>query len=174
MNLERKQIVNELHKPYRHNYPRLKVIVRGIDETWQADLVDMKKYSQVNKGFTFLLTVIDIVSKYAWAIPLKNKEGLTLKKSLQDLFKGSRVPINLQVDKGTEFYNKNVKSLLKQYNIHLYSSYSYLKASIIERFNRTLKSEMWKKFTLNGNNKWIDILDDLMKKYNEKNIEPLE
>ena len=165
---ERKNVVEELHRPYRRNYARLKVIVQGIDETWQADLVDMRKYSRVNKGFTFLLTVIDIVSKYAWAIPLKNKEGLTLKKSLQDLFKRGRVPKNLQVDKGTEFYNKNVKNLLMQNNINLYSSYSNLKASIVERFNRTLKTEMWKKFTLNGNNKWINILDDLMKKYNEK------
>ena len=72
---ERKKIVDELHKPYRRNYPRIKVIVRGIDETWQADLVDMQKYATVNKGFTFLLTVIDIVSKQAWAIPLKNKQG---------------------------------------------------------------------------------------------------
>ena len=165
---ERKRIVDELHKPYRKNYPRLKVVVRGIDETWQADLVDMKKYSQVNRGFTFLLTVIDIVSKYAWAIPLKNKEGLTLKKSFNDLLSKGRVPINLQVDKGTEFYNKNVKSLLKEYKINLYSSYSHLKASIIERFNRSLKTEMWKKFTLNGNNKWIDILDDLIENYNKK------
>lgn len=165
---QRKRIVDELHKPCRKNYPRLKVLVRGIDETWQADLVDMKKYSQVNRGFTFLLTVIDIVSKYAWAIPLKNKEGLTLKKVLNDLLKKGRVPINLQVDKGTEFYNKHVKSLLKEYKIHLYSSYSHLKASIIERFNRSLKSEMWKNFTLNGNNKWIDMLNDLMKKYNKR------
>ena len=143
-------------------------MVRGTDETWQADLVDMKKYYQVNRGFTFLLTVIDIVSKYAWAIPLKNKEGSTLKKSFNDLLKKGRVPVNLQVDKGTEFYNKNVKSLLKEYKINLYSSYSHLKALIVERFNRTLKTEMWKKFTLNGNNKWIDILDDLMKKYNKR------
>ena len=164
----RRKIVDELHRPYRRNYPRLKVLVRGIDETWQADLVDMKKYSQVNKGFTFLLTVIDIVSKYAWAIPLKNKEGLTLKKVFKDLLEKGRVPVNLEVDKGTEFYNKHVKSLLKENKIHLYSSYSHLKASIIERFNRSLKSEMWKKFTLNGNNKWIDILDDLVKKYNKR------
>ena len=166
MGTERRNIVDELHKPYRRNYARLKV--QRIDETWQADVVDMKKYSQLNKGFSFLVTVIDIVSKYAWAIPLKNKEGLTLKKSLQDLFKQGRVPINLQVDKGTEFYNKNVKSLLQLNNIHLYSTYSHLKASIIERFNRTLKTEMWKNFTMNGNNKWIDILDDLMEKYNER------
>lgn len=165
---ERKKIVDELHKPYRRNYPRIKVIVRGIDETWQADLVDMQKYATVNKGFTFLLTVIDIVSKQAWAIPLKNKQGYTLKNSLQNLFNNGRIPTNLHVDKGSEFYNKDIKSLLVKHKVHLYSTFSFMKASIIERFNRTLKTWMWKKFTLNGNNKWIDMLDGLMIRYNNR------
>ena len=112
-----------------------------------------------------MLTVTDIVSKYAWVAPLKNKQSSTLKNSLNELFKKGRKPLNLHVDKGTEFYNKEVKNLLNKYNIHLYSTYSHLKASIVERFNRTLKGLMWKKFTLNGNNKWIDLLDNLVEKY---------
>ena len=152
MDPQREQIVKELHKPARRNYPRRKVGVRGIDETWQADLVDMQAYSKLNKGYTFLLTVIDNVSKFAWAIPLKNKTGVVLKDALNKIFEAGRVPVNLQVDKGTEFYNQNVERLLNKYKVHLYSSYSNLKASIIERFNRTLKTEMWKKFSLNGNN----------------------
>ena len=73
MNLEKKIIVDELHAPARRNFPRRKVIMRGIDETWQADLIDMKNYSHVNKGYKPLLTVIDIVSKYTWALSLKEK-----------------------------------------------------------------------------------------------------
>ena len=67
--------VQELHKPLRKNFPRRKVAMQGIDETCQADLVDMQAYSRENKGYNFLLTVIDDVSKYVWAVPLKNKTG---------------------------------------------------------------------------------------------------
>jgi hypothetical protein len=79
----------------------------------------MQKYATVNKGFTFLLTVIDIVSKQAWAISLKNKQGYTLKNSLQNLFNNGRIPTNLHVDKGSEFYNKDIKSLLVKHKVHL-------------------------------------------------------
>ena len=166
MDFKREKVVEELHKPARRNYARRKVIVRDIDETWQADLVDLKMYSKENRGYTFLLTVIDNVSKYAWALPLKQKTEVCLKNALSKIFKEGRIPKKLQVDRGSEFYNKDVKSLLASHKIHMYSSYSNLKASIIERFNRTIKNEMWKKFTLNGNHKWVDILDTLILQYN--------
>lgn len=168
MNAIKKIVVNELHAPARRNFPRRNVIMRGIDETWQADLVDMQKYSTVNKGFHFLLTVIDNVSKYAWGIPLKNKSGSELTKALKALFKKGRIPKNLQVDNGTEFYNKEVKALLRSHKVHLYSSFSEKKASICERFNRTLKTYMWKQFSLRGNYKWVDILPELIHQYNNK------
>ena len=116
--------------------------MRGIDETWQADLVDLQKYSTVNKGYNFLLTVIDNVSKYAWAIPLKNKTGMQLTSALKELFEKGRTPKNLHVDSGTEFYNRQVKSLLESYQVHLYSTFSEKKALICERFNRSLKNNM--------------------------------
>ena len=168
MDRKKEKLVEELHKPARKNYARRKVIVRDIDETWQADLVDLKMYSKTNRGYTFLLTVIDVVSKYAWALPLKKKTAVSLKNAFSKIFKEGRTPQNLQVDQGTEFYNKDVKSLLASKKIHMYSSYSNLKASIVERFNRTLKTEMWKKFTLNGNHKWVDLLDSLIFQYNNR------
>lgn len=168
MNHKKEKVVEELHKPARRNYTRRKVIVRDIDETWQADLVDLKMYSKENRGYTFLLTVIDNVSKYAWALPLKQKTAVCLKKALSKIFEDGRVPKNVQVDRGSEFYNKDVKELLTSHKIHMYSSYSNLKASIIERFNRTIKYWMWKKFTLNGNHKWLDLLDTLILQYNNR------
>ena len=168
MNNIKKTIADELHAPARRNFPRRKVIMRGIDETWQADLVDMQKYSTVNKGYNFLLTVIDNVSKYAWGIPLKNKTGVELAKALKELFKKGRVPKNLHVDKGTEFYNRQVKTLLETYKVHLYSTFSEKKASICERFNRTLKNNMWKQFSVQGSYKWIRILPELMQCYNNR------
>ena len=161
MNQIKKALIEELHKPVRKNFPRRKVEMRGIDETWQADLVDMQTYSRDNKGYNFLLTVIDNVSKYAWAVPLKNKTGVEVTKALKSIFAKGRIPRKLHVDQGTEFYNANCKTLLDSYNIKLYSTYSNLKASIVERFNRTLKSKMWKKFSLQGSYKWLDILTNL-------------
>ena len=159
-------LVEELHKPVRKNFRRRKVDIRAIDETWQADLVIMDAYSRENKGYNYLLTVIDIFSKYAWAVPLKQKTGEEVAKALESIFKQGRVPLKLHVDQGTEFYNKTCKQLLQKYKVHLYSTYSHLKASIVERFNRTLKSNMWKKFSLQGSYKWTDILPELISKYN--------
>ena len=159
-------VVEELHRPARRNYQRRKFEMRGIDDTWQADLVDMQLYSRENKGFRYLLTVIDVFSKFAWGIPVKSKSGADITAAMMSILTQGRVPKNLQVDQGSEFYNSNFKPLMRKNKINLYSSYSNLKASIIERFNRTLKNWMWKKFSLRGNYKWLDILPDLMKKYN--------
>ncbi|XP_072750578.1 uncharacterized protein [Anoplolepis gracilipes] len=72
-NSEKRQFVEELHAPARRNFPRRRVIVHGYDDMWQADVVEMRPYARVNKGFTYILTVIDVLSKYSWAIPLKTK-----------------------------------------------------------------------------------------------------
>lgn len=164
---ERKKILaDELHVPARKNFPRRKVLMRGIDETWQADLIDMKNYSHINKGYNWLLTVIDNLSKYAWAIPLKRKTKTDLNAAFKKLFSEGRIPKNLHVDRGTEFYNSDVKPTLESKNINMYSTFSEMKASIIERFNRTLKTKMWKRFSLQGNYKWYDVLAELMAEYN--------
>lgn len=159
-------LVEELHKPARRNYPRRAFQVRNIDETWQADLVEMIPYAKQNKGFKYLLTVIDVFSKFAWTVPVKLKTGKCVSEAMESILKQKRVPKNLQTDRGKEFYNKDFEKLMKRYKIHLYSTYSNLKASICERFNRTLKSRMWKMFSLRGTYKWLDILQDITHQYN--------
>lgn len=159
-------VVEELHKSARRNYPRRKFDIRCLDETWQADLVEMQPYSRENKGFRYLLTVIDIFSKYAWAVPVKTKTGEDIAAAMKYVFTQGRKPKNLHTDQGKEFYNKNFQNLVKKYNIHHYSTYSNLKASICERFNRTLKNKMWKQFSLQGNYKWLQILPGLIEDYN--------
>ena len=76
----------ELHKPKRKNFPRRKIIVNHIDETFAADLVEMQKFAKLNKGFRYLLTCIDIFSIYSWAIPLKDKKGINVKNALEKNF----------------------------------------------------------------------------------------
>lgn len=157
-------VVNELHAPARRNYKRWPVVIRDIDETWSADLCDMQAYS--DKGYKYILTVIDNFSKYAWAKPLKSKSGSEVTAAMESIFKQGRVCKKLHVDQGTEFYNADFKKMLLKYNVEMYSTFSVLKAMIIERWNRTLKTAMWKKFSLNGNYKWVDILPDLVSTYN--------
>lgn len=157
-------VVDELHAPARRFYKRRSVVIRDIDETWSADLCDMQAYS--DKGYKHILTVIDNFSKYAWAKPLKNKTGPEVTAAMESIFKQGRVCKKLHVDQGTEFYNADFKKMLQKYNVEMYSTFSSLKAMIIERWNRTLKTRMWKKFSLNGNYKWVDMLPDLVSEYN--------
>lgn len=164
--MSKRQLVEELHAPVRKHFQRRKVIIKGIDDLFQADLVDMSAYAKQNRGFHFLLTVIDTFSKFAWAVPLKDKSGLNVMRALSTVFKEGRIPKNLQTDDGTEFYNKDVKRLLDEHQINHYSVYTHLKASIIERWNRTLKNAMWKEFSMNGSYRWIDMIQTLCNDYN--------
>ena len=166
---ERRQLVEELHAPARRNFPRRRVIVRGYDDLWQADVVEMRPYSGFNRGHHYILTVIDVLSKYAWAVPLKSKGGSETANAIAEIVRKSRrCPKNLQTDMGKEFYNADVQKILKKHNVNHYSTYSTLKASVVERFNRTLKNDMWKMFTLNGNYKWVDELPRLLSDYNAR------
>ena len=165
---DNKILSKELHKPKRKNYVRRKIIVNHIDEIFAADLVEMQKFSKINKGYRYLLTCIDIFSKYAFAIPLKDKKGITVKNALQKIF-NKRKPKFLWTDNGKEFYNNQVNDLLEKNNIKLYSTNnSEIKSSVIERFNRTLKNMMYKKFTENNNTIFYNIIDKLVNEYNNK------
>ena len=166
---EKWQLIEELHAPARKNFPRRHVIVYGYDDLWQADVVEMRPYARYNKSYNYILTVIDVLSKYAWALPLKTKSGNEMVDAIAKIIRDDRrCPKNLQTDMGKEFYNANVQKLLKEYNINHYSTYSVMKASIVERFNRTLKNNMWKQFTHNGNYRWIDLLPRLVSEYNAR------
>lgn len=160
-------VVNEIHKSVRINFPRRNVILKDIDDLWQADLIDMQTMSKVNSGCKYILAVIDGFTKYAWAIPLKQKSKEYVSKAFEKILKYGRVPKNLQTDHGKEFYNDRFKNIVKNYNINHYSTYSTKKASIVERFIRTLKNKLYKSFSINGNYKWNNgLLADKLHEYN--------
>lgn len=160
-----RQNVYTLHKPIRHNFPTRRVIVSSVDDQWQADLVDMQKYKTQNENINYILTVMDIFSKYAWAIPIKKKTGNDIAEAFQNIFK-ERIPRKIHTDKGLEFINKPTQELFKKHRIHWFATENETKAQVVERFNRTLKSRMWKYFTQNKTKKWIDILPNLVQNYN--------
>jgi transposase InsO family protein len=157
-----------LHKPARKNFTRQRVLVGGIDEQWQADLVDMQEFSKSNQGYRYLLVVIDVFSKYAWVAVLKSKTGPVVRDALEVIFSQGRVPRKLQTDKGTEFYNAHVKKLLVDRRVHLFSTANETKASVVERLNRTLKTDMWHYFTANNTRQYLNIVQDLISSYNKR------
>lgn len=160
-----KLIIKELHKPVKRKFQRSKVVTKGIDDIWASDLIDLRNLSKQNKGYKYILTVIDCFSRYAWGIPLKDKLGSTVKDAFKQIFK-ERKPNKLWVDQGSEYINKNFKEWLDSQKIQTYHTYSEHKSSIAERFNRTLKSRIWRIFSENNNYKWIDELPNLVNDYN--------
>src|SRR5213080_3368283 len=106
----------------------------------------MKQYEKQNKGYKYLLTVIDVFSKFAWAIPLKLKTGKQMIEVFQYIFK-ERKPKKLWTDAGKEFINKDFKKFLAGNEIELYQTFNEGKAVVIEKFNRTFKEKMWRYFT---------------------------
>ena len=160
-------LTDELHRPARRNYPKRQVFVRRADDIWAADLVDMQKRSRSNAGFKHILMIIDVFSKYGWAIPLKNKTAVEMVRAFTELFdSGQKPPKHLWTDKGGEFTSKLFRAFLKERHVHLYWTENLEKSCIVERWNRTIKSQMWKYFTANRTGVYIYILPDLIKKYN--------
>ena len=154
-----------LHKPVRHKFQTNRVIVYALDQQWQTDLVDMQNLQKFNDGYRYILTCIDVLSKYAWAVPLKRKTGGDTVKAFQDILK-NRQPQFLQSDKGTEYKNSVFQKFLKEKKIKFFTTNNATKASIIERFHRTLRTKMWKYFTSQNTYRYIDVLQDLIKSYN--------
>lgn len=156
-----------LHKPIKRKFSRNKVVVTGIDDTWQMDLVDMSMFQKENNKITFILTIIDVFSKYAWGRMILNKKGETVKDAIKSVIESSnRKPNKIHTDQGTEFFNIQCKSYFDKNNIKHYFTKSALKASIIERFNRTLKDRMWRYFTSINSRIYYDQFDKFFKSYN--------
>ena len=157
------QDVYTLHKPARRHYKTSRIIVFGIDEQFQADMVDVQNSSRYNKGYKYLLTCLDIFSKYAWVVPLKTKQGQELVKAFQSILASARKPSKLQTDQGTEFLNRVFQKFLRENNIEFFAVKSGLKASVVERLNRTFKNKMYKYFTAKNTLTYLDVLSPVGK-----------
>ena len=138
----------------------------GPNQQWQADLVDVWRLKKTNDGTAFLLTVIDVFSKRAWCSPLKNKSAVSLVAAFTPML-GNKAPITLQTDKGSEFSNRALQKLFKEYGVHHFAPHNEeTKASIVERFNRTLKTRMWRYFTKKQSVRYVDLLQKSVRSYN--------
>ena len=161
------ELANELHAPVKRKFQRRSVISYGVDDVWSCDLVEMQEWSKQNKGYRYMLNVVDVFSKYAWSVPLLDKKGKTVLEAFKQIVKTSgRKPDHIWVDEGKEFYNKDMNEWIKDNDINRYSTHGEHKSAVVERFNRTLKTIMWKRFTAENTRNWIDMLDKLIFKYN--------
>jgi len=147
-----------LHKPRRRQFPTLPVMVYGFDEQWTEDLIEVNNIAKCNRGYSYLLTMVDVFSKHAWVEPVKNKTGKTVTVAMTKILKRSegRKPINLQTDDEKEFYNKTFQDLMKRKHIHHFSTSGDTKSSVIERFNRTLKQRIYRYFTSKNTLNFVD------------------
>ena len=127
------QLAKELHKPIIRKFKKRKVYSGFKDNIWGADLADMQLISKFNKGFRFLLCVIDIFSKYAWVFPLKDKKGISIAGAFQKMLDDSnRKPNKLWVDKWSEFCNNSFKKWLNDNDIEMYSIHNEGKSVLLD------------------------------------------
>ena len=160
-------LADELHKPIIRKFNKRKVYSQFKDNTWGVDLADMQSLSRKNKGIKYLLCTIDLYSKYAFVIPLKDKKGVSIVNAFNKIIKQSnRKPNNIWVDQGGEFYNNVLEKWLSDNNINMYSTYNEGKSVVAERFIRTLKNKLYKHMTATGKNVYYDVLDDAVNRYN--------
>ena len=166
-----KIFINEIYsKGPKKNHATNKTDVYYIDDTWSLDILDLKDYGpKNNKGYRYVLVVLDNFSKFGWTVPLKNKNAQTIKDSFENIIISSkRKPNLIESDRGKEFYNNIVQDFLNKNNIKLYSRNSSYGAVFAERFNRTIRDLLKKPVYEKGDGNWIDVLQTITKQYNRR------
>lgn len=170
--MSKQDVVQEIHKPARKTFKRRRYTMYDIAETLQADLIEVQKFKKENKNHRYILIVIDVFTKYAYTEPLKDKTaGATTQAMKRILEKATARHPNYKIrhlhsDDGKEFFNREMRQLLDKYEINHYSTFSGLKASIVERLIRTIKRWLYMEFSIEGKYKWLDLLPKIIERYN--------
>ena len=169
MKEKKKEIAKEIFSPVIKKFQRIQIQIHYKDECWSIDLIDRSSLAKYNKNYKFIFTIIDNHTKYAWAIPLKDKSGNSTTTAFKSLIeKAKRKPDKIWSDRGKEFYNKIFLDFLKEQNIHIYSTHSDLKAVFVERFNRTLLDLIKEPMYIEGKACWLNHLDAALEKYKNR------
>ena len=155
------------NRGFRTHFPTRKIIVGGINELHQSDLIDMQQFQKSNNGVRFLLLVIDVFSKFIWIEPLKDKKAESVAQGFRNIYqKYSDFPSTITTDKGKEFHNRLIETFFKENNVHFYSSEGNTKAQFAERAIHTIKQMIARFMTANNTNTYEYVLADLVKSYN--------
>lgn len=162
-----RQEAYSLQRPVRRRFQRNKVITTGIDDQWDADLMDLSRHKTDNDGYAYVLVVIDIFSKYVWLRPLTTKRGSDVRRAFTDILEDGRRPNRVRTDKGQEFRSIEFNRLLKGEKIqHLYAQNTEVKANYAERAIKTIKSKIYRYMTHEMSDRYIDHLQDFAGNYN--------
>ena len=163
-----KQDAYTLHKPARKRFLRNSYTVNNIYDVFEIDLVDVQSLAKHNDKIKYLLNVIDVFSKQAYSEPLLNKTGVAITAAFSKILaKLKQTPTVVRSDRGKEFLNKSFQELLKQKGIEFQVCRNPdVKCSVVERFNRTLKTKMYKYFTYKNSYRYIDVLQKFLTAYN--------
>ena len=168
MNLKQK-IAKEIFSPVVKKFDRNQIQTHYKDECWSIDLIDRSSLAKYNKNYKFIFTKIDNHTKFAWAIPLKDKSGKSTTTAFKKLIETSkRKHEKVWSDRGKEFYNKTFLDFLKQNEIQIYSTHSDLKAVFVERFNRTLLDLIKEPMYIEGKACWLNHINSALDKYNNR------
>ena len=164
-----KQNVYTLHRAVRHRFKRRKILSRHICHIFAADPIDLEKIKKENFGRKYILIMIDVFSRFAYAAAMKSKTGEETLKAIKSIFsKLKTLPLKIFADKGREFYNKKVRRYLRSKRILLYSTENETKSSIVERFIRSFKSRLFKIFTSKNSLNYTAIIDDVIQGLNNR------
>ena len=165
---------NQTHSKHRRiikkKFPRRHIIVHVPFQIFMGDLIEYSQntYKHANRGFSYILVVIDVFTKMIYARPLKKKDKFSTSKALEEILRElEHYPNTLITDEGLEFYNKNVREVLDRFAIHHYSIKTKMKASVVERAIRTMKEKFEKYFYEKNTKCWIDVLNDFVDNYNK-------
>ena len=164
---------NAVHSKHRRiikkTFPRRKVISRFPFDLFMADLIEYPQLRFQNSNYRFILVMIDCFTRKVWAVPMKFKTAQWTADAFESVFQTfDKFPVHLVTDRGLEFYNSQVRKVFINYGINHYSikTKTKWKASMVERFIRTLKTRLQRYFTKNKTKKWLDVLDQFVANYN--------
>lgn len=156
-----------MHRPSRKRFKRNIIVVDGMDELWDMDLMDMNNVSQYNDGYRFVLVAIDVFSRYGWAIPIESKKADDVVKGLRGIFDSTtRRPATVRTDKGSEYVNAKVKHFFAKNNVHFTTTQNEVKANYVERWIKTIKGRLSRYFQENDTFDYLKILPDVVNSYN--------
>lgn len=162
-----RQEVAQIHRQVPKQKVFRHILAQALDEHWQADLIDLPRLEKSNNGYRYMLVVMDIFSRFLWVVPLKNKTGSGVARGFRQLFT-DRYPGILTTDNGKEFLNQDVLRVLKEkdimHKVNFPGDHGHL--GIVERANKTIKTQLFKYSTATGNDNWVNVMGDIVDGYN--------
>ena len=157
-----------LHKPIHREFKRLRVIIGGLHDQYNANLADMQKLKEKNDGVRFLLIVIYVFSCHLWVEPLLNKTEESVIEAFWHIFQRTPKPQQLQTDRGGEFKGQKVEDYFVSINVKHWSAHNdEMKANYAECIIHTVKLSLWNYMRKVKRYRYVDVLQDMVKSYND-------